>query len=255
MKLDKPPFNDIRVRKAVHLAIDRDGLVKTVTFGAGAINPPGGLALSSGAIPLEELRKLPGWRQPKDEDIAEAKRLLAEAGYPNGFKTTIITARDRTTAVPVLEATAPMLKAIGIDAEVGLLERAVFLTRQRDGDYDAQMDLIHSDPPTERLLTYYHSKGNLNKAPINDPELDKLIDAIDSELDPKKADEILLRIQRMVLDKHYTIPTVELPSFAFWQAWLNNYNLSFSAQPYIPQWDNLWMDPEKGYPSDRTLER
>ncbi len=80
MKLDRPPFGDIRVRRAMHLAIDRQGLVKTVTFGAGAINPPGGLALHGFSIPLEEMKTLPGWRQPKDEDLAEARRLLTEAG-------------------------------------------------------------------------------------------------------------------------------------------------------------------------------
>ncbi|MBI2911747.1 MAG: ABC transporter substrate-binding protein, partial [Chloroflexi bacterium] len=251
----QPPFDDIRVRRAMHLAVDREGLLKTVTFGAGAINPPGGLALHGFSIPLDELKKLPGWRQPKDEDIAEAKKLLAAAGYPDGFKTTLQTARDRTTARPIMEAVGPMLKNVGIDAEIRPLERAVFLDNQRKGDFEVQVDLIHSDPPTQNLLTFYHSKGSLNKAPINDPELDKMIEEQDATLDPKRSGEINQNIQRYVLEKLYSIPTVEVPSFSFWQPWFNNYNLSFSAQPYIPQWDDLWMDPEKGYPKDRTLER
>ena len=252
MRLDKPPFNDIRVRKAMHLAIDRQGLVKSVTFGAGAINPPAGLALNSYSMSAEELQRLPGWRQPKDQDLAEAKRLLAEAGYPDGFKVGIQTAKDRTSSVPILEAAGPQLKAVGIDAQVMLLERTVFLANQRDGNYEAILDTIHADPVIQSLLAFYHSKGNLNKAPINDPDLDALIEEIDKSLDMKRADQLSRRVQEMVLEKLYTIPTVELPSFAFWQPWLNNYNLSYSAQPYIPLWDDVWMDTEKA--PARTLQ-
>jgi len=255
MKQDKPPFDDIRVRRAMHLAIDRDGLVKAVTFGAGAINPPGGLALHSFSLQLDELKTLPGWRQPKDQDIAEAKRLLAEAGYANGIKTSMQTAQDRTTARPVMEAVGPMLKAIGIDAEIMALERGVFLQNQREGKYEIMVDLIHSDPPTQRLNGFYRTGGSLNKAPIADPELDKMIDDQDSAPDLKTSGEINKKLQRYILDKVYTVSTIELPSFAFWQPWFINYPISFSAQPYIASWEDIWIDPDKGYPKDRTLER
>ncbi len=244
MKLDRAPFSDIQVRRAAHLAIDRQGLIKTVTFGAGAINPPGGLALHGASIPLEEMQTLPGWRQPKDQDVAEARRLLAEAGYPEGFKVGIQTAKDRTTAVPILEGSAPMLKAVGIDAQIQLLERAVFLENQRNGQFEAMMDLFGSDPPSQSLLGFYHSKGSLNKAPINDPELDALIEEQDRTIDRQKAGELYQRVQRLVLEKHYTIPTIEVPSFIFWQPWLHGFNQNFGAQGYIPQWDNVWIDPD-----------
>ncbi len=242
---DRPPFNDLRVRKALHLAIDRQGLIKTATFGAGGINPPGGLGLHAFSIPQEELLKLPGYRQPKDADIAEAKRLLAEAGYPQGFKFGIQSPRDAVGTPALVEATAHQLKAAGIDAEVLLQERAVFLENQRNGDFDAWLNVIHSDPPSEGLQAFYHSKGTLNKGGINDAELDALIDEQDRTLDRKRAGELNQRIQRIVLEKLYTIPAVELPAFAFWHPWLRDYPLSYSAQPYIPQWEGTWVDTDK----------
>jgi peptide/nickel transport system substrate-binding protein len=91
LHMNTPPFNDPRVRRAVFLAIDRQALVNIVRcaepygcFGsAGTFLPnKGGQTVDS----PEDLAQAQGWRQPKDQDIAEAKALMAEAGYANGFK-------------------------------------------------------------------------------------------------------------------------------------------------------------------------
>ena len=87
----KPPFNDPRVRQAVHLAIDRQEAEKAVYFGEGQISGPVVVVGKTGwFIPTDDLMKLPGYRTPKDQDIAQAKQLLAAAGYPNGFKSSIL---------------------------------------------------------------------------------------------------------------------------------------------------------------------
>ncbi len=94
LHMNKPPFNDPRVRRAVFLAIDRQELVKIVRcaepygcFGSvGTFLPnKGGQVVES----PEDLAQTPGWRQPKDQDIAEAKALMAAAGYANGVKATL----------------------------------------------------------------------------------------------------------------------------------------------------------------------
>src|ERR671925_596943 len=91
LHMNKPPFNDPRVRRAVFLAIDRQELVKIVRcvepygcFGSvGTFLPnKGGYVVES----PEDLAQTPGWRQPKDQDIAEAKALMAAAGHANGGK-------------------------------------------------------------------------------------------------------------------------------------------------------------------------
>ncbi|MDP2951789.1 MAG: ABC transporter substrate-binding protein, partial [Chloroflexota bacterium] len=85
----RAPWSDVRVRQAVNLAYDRQAAIKVARKGDGTLGAhflPG----SGWEIPEQELLKLPGYRQPKDQDIAEAKRLLAEAGFPQGFKTTML---------------------------------------------------------------------------------------------------------------------------------------------------------------------
>src|SRR5712692_4903692 len=94
LHMNKPPFNDPRVRRAVFLATDRQELVKIArcadTYGCfgsvGTFLPDKrGYVVES----PEDLAQTPGWRQPKDQDIAEARALMAAAGYANGVKATL----------------------------------------------------------------------------------------------------------------------------------------------------------------------
>ncbi len=94
LHMNKPPFNDPRVRRAVFLATDRQELVKIARcadpygcFGSvGTFLPnKGGQVVES----PEDLAQTPGWRQPKDQDITEARALMAAAGFANGVKVTL----------------------------------------------------------------------------------------------------------------------------------------------------------------------
>ncbi|MBI2906941.1 MAG: hypothetical protein HYX92_04730 [Chloroflexi bacterium] len=85
----KAPWSDLRVRRAVELTIDRPKVIKVAMEGVadvGGFMPPG-----EWSLPDAELLKMPGFRQTKDADIAEAKRFMAEAGHARGIKTTTVT--------------------------------------------------------------------------------------------------------------------------------------------------------------------
>ncbi len=112
----RKPWDDVRVRRAVNLAIDRQAAIKIQ--GAGFL---GSIYAAPWGMPAAEVAKLPGYRQPKDADIAEAKRLLAEAGFPNGFTTTM-TSRSGSTYEPFGVLYKEQLSKIGIDAELVIVE-------------------------------------------------------------------------------------------------------------------------------------
>ncbi len=76
------PFNDVRVRQAMSMAIDRQGMIDSIFEGVGVFNPPVPAALKEWSMPMDQLGD--GAKYYK-YDPAEAKRLLAAAGYPNGF--------------------------------------------------------------------------------------------------------------------------------------------------------------------------
>ena len=86
MRADKPPFSDVRVRRAISMALDRQGMIDATYEGVGTLNPAVPPGLKEWALPIDQLGE---GAQYYKFDPARAKRLLAEAGFPNGFPATI----------------------------------------------------------------------------------------------------------------------------------------------------------------------
>ncbi len=241
--LREGPFSDIRVRKAMHLATDRTAMIDTLSFGQGLINPPAVAGAKKGwALSEDELKQLPGFRQPKDQDIAEAKRLLAEAGYPNGFKTSLTKNNGIITVGPVSEMLAGQMKAIGIDMTVKGEEPAVWAKSVSDGTYEVLMLNIGGMLPDRTMYTYLHSKGGLNSAPVKDPQLDKLIEAQSQELNVENRKQILRDLQTYLLGQYYHIPTIDLGFYIAWQPYVKHYVGNPGAQPYLVEPHSVWLD-------------
>ena len=252
MKLDRPPFDDARVRRAVHLGIDRPGLIKLAGFGEGVTNPPGMNGSKKGwAIPPEELAKLPGYRQPKDQDYAEAKKLLEEAGYPQGLKTTVTYNSQRQADPVIIEPVAGQLRSIGVevtlDGRPGPEQRRILL----DGAYDVIFD-NSSDMSFQRQLQFLHSRGPLNKMGLKDEQVDRLLDVQGSVLDLAERKRASLELQRLLLDRMYVVPTIELAGYQVWQPWVNDYFYNQGISEVMESFSlgQLWLDQEL-MPADR----
>ena len=109
----KPPFDNPDMRRAVNLAIDRQDLVAKALEGAGvpcAILDP--KLVGDFALPLDEVAKAPGCRQPKEQDIAEAKKLV-EKHYPGGLDVEVAVRRSATTSTAA-QLVIAQLRKIGI---------------------------------------------------------------------------------------------------------------------------------------------
>lgn len=230
MRLDKPPFSDIRVRRAMHLALDRQRLIEVALFGKGLLAPPSTQPGGRWAIPQEELLKMPGFRQPKDQDMAEAKRLMAEAGYPNGFKLEMKFRPGLSSSNSIAEPVASSWKDLGIEINLRPLDTGVFEQDRRNVNYDAVLSTTGGERNFSDYQQYYHSKGLYAGYGINDPELDQMITAAQEEFDDAKRLQLAHAIQRRIMDNVYSITTVERISFAGWQRWLKNYLYNPGAQ-------------------------
>lgn len=251
MNMTKPPFNDLKVRRAINLALDRHAMNQALSLGDGVINPPGVWALKSGwAIPQEELLKLPGFRPQKEQDLAEARKLLGEAGLANGFRTSLIYPQSFSTAPKIAEVAAESLRKIGLTLELRPLEDAVWLKNQNEGAYDLVYVTNFNATPVRVWRNWLHSKGALNKAGINDPQLDKLIEDQARELDVARRKQLWLDLQRLLLDKVYVIPTVEQANYAAWHPWVKNLRYSLSANITLPAAQDIWLDVDR-MPADR----
>jgi len=254
--ITKPPFNDIRVRRALNLAVDRQEMVQIVTFGLGGINQPGAPSIvKDWAIPEPEFLAMPGWRQPKEPDLAEAKRLLSEAGYPNGLKTTLLFYTTNSSQRELAEALSGQLKRIGVDAVLGGTDEAVVRKAYIDGAYEITLSGGPiSVPPDAGLRADWHSKGGLNKSGVADPVLDGLIERQSVALDPAERNRILLEINRRVTDQHYFLALVAGAYFTAWQPYVKDLYLNYAGQAWFRRPAEVWLDPSAGLPQGRTLE-
>ncbi|HWK23390.1 MAG TPA: ABC transporter substrate-binding protein [Ureibacillus sp.] len=196
MNMEREPFNDLKVRKAISMAVDRQSMVDAI-YGGGEISSPVNPSLGDWALPLEERKEL----LPYNPE--EAKKLLAEAGYPNGFDTKmIVTNGYGEQLVRVAQWVAEDLRNIGINAEIEIVEYATYFSeRWPNVDYDMGVGYqTYFQEPDEWLRTQLHTDGARNWYNISDPELDKMLDKQRLILDVNERKEYVYNIQRYVLE-------------------------------------------------------
>jgi peptide/nickel transport system substrate-binding protein len=241
MRVDQPPLNDVRVRRAIHLALNRQDMVRALSFGIGKINPPGVSAVSSWALPEGDLLKLPGYRLPKDQDIAEAKRLLSEAGFGSGLNISIqaVSVWDNPR---IAEVAARQLKDVGITVKLDFIDAGTYFANQSKGDYQIQLNGMSSDFIDASLSQYYYGKAGSNPAHLADPTLDRLIEQQRSAMNKETRYGVLRQIQEYLLDKLYSVPTVELGFFWLAQPYVHNVPNSRSTTIMLYRAADVWLD-------------
>jgi peptide/nickel transport system substrate-binding protein len=198
MNMTKPPFNDLRMRKAVALATDREKMIAIGAEGwgvlGGYIGPHTPYALS-----LEELKQYPQFGDDMDKRQKEAKRLVAESGFANGLDVELVLRRG-----PLYERGALSrqddLKKVGINIKITLLDTAGFRDRIEKGEFQAYtvLEAVQFDDPDQyyaRLIC--DSVSNLGK--YCNPEVDKLFDEQSQTFDPNKRAEITHKMERILL--------------------------------------------------------
>src|SRR5437879_8566303 len=165
INVDKKPFDDARVRQALSLALDRSEMVKTLgpLTGLDTIAGPM-LSGTPWTLSPEELQALPGFGKDHEANLREAKRLLAEAGYPNGFKTVLT---NRSIKLPYIDMGVYLLSAwkkVGIEAEHRLEESATWSKSRANRDFELLLDPMGTsavaDP--DELLVKYITGGSEN---------------------------------------------------------------------------------------------
>lgn len=204
MNVQKPPFNDVRVRKAMNHAIDMDKIVNSI-FGEYATRLAGSVLPGSFAENTD--------LKPYEYDPEKAKALLAEAGYPDGFSVTIDTTEEHKE---VAEAIASELRKINIDAktriwDMGVL-RELLLNGERQmsvGDWgNGSMD------PFDLLTPKLKTKDRGNYSQYSNPRVDELLTLAESEVDEELRAKYYKEVQQIVYDEApwvfgYTVKEIE----------------------------------------------
>ena len=210
--LPKNPYLDIRVREAIDLAIDRKALAEIAMEGLG--KPVNQVVTPS----------IFGYNKALPErkyDVAAAKKLMADAGYPNGFKLAFSFTQDRLPGDTQVGTTiAQMLAAIGIDAQANAQPAAVFFPARTRGDLSMSMSgwgtLTGEAHYTLSSLAHSNDKdrkfGAFNVLGYKNAEMDKLIQDAAVEMDEAKRRGFLEKANELVLKDRQRLPIVAVGS-------------------------------------------
>ncbi|MBI4083202.1 MAG: ABC transporter substrate-binding protein [Candidatus Lambdaproteobacteria bacterium] len=189
MNTRKPPFDNPRLRKAVTLAADRAGLIKSVYQGAAvksaALLPkPWG----SWGLDAEQLSRLPGYGEP-EKNKAEARRILAEAGHgpSNPLRVTLETSVNQSYTAPATWLIGE-LKAVGIEADLKPAEHANWFGKAARRDFILGVHVTGNsiDDPDSGFYENYSCGSERNYTDYCNAEITKMVDAQSAELDLEK---------------------------------------------------------------------
>ena len=211
----KNPFKDKRVREAFHRSIDIDAIKRTVMRGQAF---PTNLMVATGINGyMKDLDKRPALLKPD-----EAKKLLADAGYPNGFEVGMDCPNDRyVNDDKICQAVVAMLAKIGIKVNLRAQTRNLYFAKiLRKADFKpgetsfymlgwspAQTYDVHN--VFEALIQTPNAatkKGQFNAGGYSNPEVDKLADAMEQETDKAKRDAMIAKATKLYVDDFAYIP-------------------------------------------------
>jgi peptide/nickel transport system substrate-binding protein len=200
------PLKDVRVRKAISLAIDRPLIVDRIM---------GGLA-----VPARQL--VPDFMRGTDPDIPletadpeAARQLLAEAGYPDGFSLVIGSPNDRyINDAKIAQAVAQMLTRVGIETEIDAVTASVFFSRRNNYEFSVYLagwgasGAGMASPLRALVASQNRDKGlgGTNRGRYSNPELDAVIEEALATVDPEAHDALLRQASRIVVDDVAILP-------------------------------------------------
>jgi peptide/nickel transport system substrate-binding protein len=226
-KIDKPPFNDIRVRRALSRATSLAEIFESNAFSQGVWvpNPAVPAAAAEWSIPIDQLG--PEGRKLYEYSTADAKRLLAEAGHPNGFKTqvevpSVAYGPDFLDAVQVQ---IKNWKDAGIDAELKMKEYGAFISTTIYGKFDHMYLGLRgawTDPEAYFYRPYMPGQP-LNVLNVNDPKLTDMINLQRRTFDVAKRKQIVFDIQRYLAEQALFGVNGSVKVVSAWDAHIKNF--------------------------------
>lgn len=245
LNLEREPFNDVNVRKALSLAIDREYVAGTLMqgtytaasnfMGPGWIDTDGSQFMdnANGGQPYIDTTNF-------EANLEEAKQLLADAGYPNGEGLPSITysTNDAGYHKVVAEYLQQAWAEIGVDLQVDIVEWASFTPMRRNGDYDASRNGWVGDysDPSNMLDLFYSTNGN-NDGRFNNAEYDAAMDVSRTTLDAAERSEALHKAEDILMEEAGCIPVAYYNDF-----WLQSEKITGSWHSPYGYWYFMYAD-------------
>ena len=245
LNIEREPFNDAKVRKALSLAIDREYVAGTLMqgtytaasnfMGPGWIDTDGSQFMDNangGQVYIDTTNF--------EANLEEAKQLLAEAGYPDGegFPTITYSTNDAGYHKVIAEYLQQAWAELGIDLQVDIVEWASFTPMRRNGDFDAARNGWVGDysDPSNMLDLFYSTNGN-NDGKFNNAEYDAAMDVSRTTLDAAERSEALHKAEDILMEEAGCIPVAYYNDF-----WLQSEKITGSWHSPYGYWYFMYAD-------------
>jgi peptide/nickel transport system substrate-binding protein len=240
MRTDQAPFSDVRVRRAISHAIDRQAMIDAIVV-RGEPTP----AISRG---------LPEWSPRIDElgtgaryyqyDPKEARRLLAEAGFPKGLQTQLhVTSGLSVLLIDAAQLAQRFLKEVGIETELKIEEYGAYMATTFAGKFEglAIGPISIAWEPDSVLYGLYAPDQPRNSGHVNDPTLTAMLKGQRRTTDRETRKKLIFDIQRYIAEQQYYVYLMSVMITGTWQPYVKNYapNLTFD---YGSRAAALWLD-------------
>jgi peptide/nickel transport system substrate-binding protein len=240
MRTDQPPFNDVRVRRAISQALDRQGIIEAVWMrGEPAPAVPRGLAEWS--LSIDQLGEGAKYYQ---YDPKESRRLLAEAGYAKGLKTTLATTsgygRDLIDAVQLVQR---YLKEVGVEVELKIQEYGAYQATTGQGKFEGlAMGPYAVGWEADGSLHGPYTPNQLrNRGHVNDAKLAAMVQQQRRTKDPEARKQLIFDIQRYAAEQQYYVYLSSQVITGSWQPYVKNFAPNLSAD-FGSRVAVLWLD-------------
>ncbi len=246
--VEREPWTDPRIIKALRYATDQWEFQKAFGEGRYSIGAPFPVGSWYGST-VEELEKRPGYRRPKDQDIADAKKLLQEAGYetPDKLGKRVLTTPTAGQAVDIAQLwAAQMRRNLGLEIEVKIVDTPTGVTSYVAGNFDLGIwgyGFNISDP--DDWVNAIYGPGARNYTRWKNPKFIEMFNQQSRELDKEKRRDILRNMEQFLLSEED--PYIQMQ----WQPWyyIINTRVTTDAGLYIPaetiqtalKWDHVWL--------------
>lgn len=255
------PFDNVRVRQAVAMGMDRQAAIQILQQGYGSLGflfPPG----SAWELDRERGCAVPGWCQPDDFEAQrdEARRILQEEGF-DFDQTYILSVESEGQGVNRSTFMQEQLRLLGIKTDFDQMESVTYYQQQVDGTWGDFMvttsNLEYDDPAGLGISLRCTAVRNLwTPGTECDPKMEALLDQVDGTLDPVERKRISDEIQLYNMEQYWKMDVYwETEAVAFWPE-VRGYFHYPKSNWYFHRWSHAWIDPahqdDKGFRGQTT---